>query len=125
MAQSPALGSGVLRWKAPLTLNRGDTYSWVITAILDGRKVSSPAPSEPENRFSILNEDILIELKRIELELGNDSPLALGIIYAREGLISSAEASFVEAAKRGTRRTSESAGTCLQEYVPGDERSRP
>ena len=102
VAQSPALGSGVLRWKPPLSFKRGDTYSWVITAILDGRKVSSPSPSEPENRFSILNEGVLIELKRIELELGKGSFLALGIIYAREGLISSAEASFVEAAKRGT-----------------------
>ena len=102
VAQSPALGSGVRRWRASLALNRGDTYSWVITAMLDGRKASFPASSEPENRFSILNEDKLIELKRIELELGNGSPLALGIIYAREGLISSAEASFVEAAKRGT-----------------------
>ena len=101
IAKSPSLRAGILHWKPPVVLRRGESYAWVITAILDGRKVSYPAPSEPENKFSIVSADVLQELRQIELVLGHDSPLALGIIYAREGLISSAEASFLEASKRG------------------------
>ncbi len=101
IAKSPSLRAGTLHWKPPVMLRRGETYAWVITAILDGRKVSYPAPSEPENKFSIVSAVVLQELRQIELVLGYDSPLALGIIYAREGLISNAEASFLEASKRG------------------------
>jgi hypothetical protein len=101
IAKSPSLRSGILQWKPPVTLRRGEAYSWVLTATLDGRKVSHPSPTESENRFSIVSTHVFEELRKIEIVLGPNSPLALGIIYAREGLISSAEASFVEASKRG------------------------
>ena len=118
--RAPLYGQAFFTGNLRSMLRRGETYAWVITAILDGRKVSYPAPSEPENKFSIVSAVVLQELRQIELALGPDSPLALGIIYAREGLISSAEASFLEASKQ-VKANKGKHETCSQQYVPGVE----
>jgi hypothetical protein len=89
--QSGQLPSGQTQWKAPAPFRRGQVFSWVVTALVDGKKVVSPAASEPEMKFAILTTADAQELRRLKK---SNSHLALGVFYARAGLMGEAEHEF-------------------------------
>jgi hypothetical protein len=75
-------------WKAPTPLRRGQIFSWVVTALVDGKEIVSPSASAPEMKFAVLSGNDLRELGRLKKQ---NSHLALGVFYARTGLKIEAE----------------------------------
>jgi hypothetical protein len=59
-----------------------------VTAVVDGKKVVSPSASAPEMKFAILSTADFQELNRLKK---SNSHLALGVFYARAGLLEEAE----------------------------------
>jgi hypothetical protein len=78
------------QWKAP-RLRRGEVFSWLVTALVDGKKVISPSASAPEMKFAVLSTAQFQELSRLKK---SNSHLALGVFYARAGLLDEAEHEF-------------------------------
>jgi hypothetical protein len=62
-----------------------------VTALADGRKVVSPSASSPEIKFAVLSAADFSELIRLRK---SNSHLALGVFYARAGLLAEAEPEF-------------------------------
>jgi hypothetical protein len=91
VGQSEELASTQTQWKAPASLRRGQVFSWVVTALLDGKKVVSPSASAPEMKFAVLSARDAQELNRLKK---SNSHLALGVFYARAGLLDEAEREF-------------------------------
>jgi len=89
VAQSPEFPATVTEWKLSLPLKRGVVYTWIVTAVVKGEEVTSPAASEPEMRFKTLESEKLIEL--IRLKEHSSSHLARGVWYARAGMLGEAE----------------------------------
>jgi predicted anti-sigma-YlaC factor YlaD len=86
---SPALAPSMLEWSPSTPLRRGETYTWVVSAITDKGELTIPPSSEPERKFKVLGErdfDALMKLKR-----QTGSHLVLGLFYARTGLVFDAE----------------------------------
>jgi hypothetical protein len=79
------------QWKPPTPLRRGQIFSWVVTALIDGKEIISPSASAPEVKFAILSSNDLNELNQLKK---SDSHLGLGIFYARVGLVTEAEREF-------------------------------
>jgi hypothetical protein len=79
------------QWGAPASLRRGRIFSWVVTALVDGKKVVSPSASTPEIKFAVLSTADSQELSRLKK---SNSHLALGVFYARVGLLNEAEREF-------------------------------
>src|SRR6185503_9435188 len=79
------------QWKASASLRRGQIFSWVVTALVDGKKVISPSASAPEMKFAVLSTADFQELNRLKK---SNSHLALGVFYARVGLFDEAEGEF-------------------------------
>ncbi|MCI0660233.1 MAG: zf-HC2 domain-containing protein, partial [Acidobacteria bacterium] len=78
---SPTLDSSTFEWIPPTRLRRGETYTWVVSAITEKGELTVPASSEPERKFKVLGErdfNALIRLKR-----NTSSHLMLGLFYAR------------------------------------------
>jgi hypothetical protein len=78
------------QWKAP-RLRRGQVFSWLVTAVVDGKKLISPSASAPEMKFAVLSTAQFQELSRLKK---SNSHLALGVFYARAGLLDEAEREF-------------------------------
>jgi len=77
------------QWTTP-TLRRGMIYSWEVVAIRNGQEVRSPVAPAPRAQFKILEAEKVLELDRLR----NQKPishLALGLTYARFGLLDEAE----------------------------------
>lgn len=91
VSQSEELPPTQTQWKVPVRLRRGQIFLWVVTAMVDGKKIVSPSASTPEMKFAILSTADFQEL--IHLKQSN-SHLALGIFYARTGLLDLAESEF-------------------------------
>ena len=91
VAQSEELPPTQTQWKPPTPLRRGQIFSWVVTALIDGKEIVSPSASAPEVKFAILSGNDLNELNQLKK---SDSHLALGIFYARVGLVTEAEREF-------------------------------
>jgi hypothetical protein len=91
VAQSEELPPNQTQWKAPARLRRGQIFSWVVTALVDGTEIISPPASAPEVKFAILSSSDLNELNQLKK---SDSHLALGIFYTRAGLVAEAEREF-------------------------------
>jgi hypothetical protein len=89
--QSEDLPSTQTQWKARGPLRRGQIFSWAVTALVDGKKIVSPSASAPEMRFAVLSTADLQELTRLKK---SNSHLALGVFYARAGLLDEAEREF-------------------------------
>jgi hypothetical protein len=71
-------------------LRRGIVYSWEVVAVRNGREVRSPVAPSPKAQFKILEAEKLLELTRLKQHTPI-SHLALGITYARFGLLAEAE----------------------------------
>jgi hypothetical protein len=88
VSQSEELPATQTQWKAPAGFRRGQIFSWVVTAVVDGKKVVSPSVSAPEMKFAILSAADFQELTRLKK---SNSHLALGVFYARAGLLDETE----------------------------------
>lgn len=91
VAQSGELPPTQTQWKPPTSLRRGQIFSWVMTALIDGKEIVSPSASAPEVKFAILSGNDLNELNQLKK---SDSHFALGVFYARVGLVTEAEREF-------------------------------
>jgi hypothetical protein len=77
------------QWTAP-ALPRGMVYSWEVVAIRNGQEVRSPVAPAPRAQFKILEAEKLLELTNLKKHKPI-SHLALGLTYARFGLLAEAE----------------------------------
>jgi len=80
----------VTTWTPPSRLARGRVFSWQVETIKEGQKLIFPSAPSPEARFKILEIDKTRELIQAE-QTKPRSHLALGVLYARAGLIDDAE----------------------------------
>ena len=88
-----AVPSTIREWKLSGPIGRGNIYSWVVVAIVDGKEIVSPGPAAPEVKFQVLsasNLQKLVQLRRTR------SHLALAVFYAKVGLLAEAEREFQE-----------------------------
>ena len=91
VASSPKLSETV--WKPDISLKRGATYSWQVSATKDGREIIAPAAPAPQAMFKVLDEAGAARLESARRAYA-DSHLLLGVLYAREGLLAEAEREF-------------------------------
>lgn len=77
------------QWTIP-TLRRGMIYSWEVVAVRNGQEVRSPVAPAPRAQFKILEAGKLRELTNLKKH-SPTSRLALGLTYARFGLLAEAE----------------------------------
>jgi hypothetical protein len=91
-ANSRRLPASVTQWSPATPLKRGVIYSWAVSAIVNGQTITSPAPTAPEMKFKILEAAKMRQLEQLR-GLGF-SHLALGVFYAREGMLAEAEREF-------------------------------
>lgn len=80
-------------WTPSRQLQRGITYRWQVTAYRDGVSVTAPKPPAPEAKFKVIELSKYADLDVIRKNIANQT-LALGIIYAHEGLLDDAEKEF-------------------------------
>jgi len=88
VARSEQLSKDRTAWTPPSPLTRGEIYAWDIEAIVDGKKVFAPGTSETQMKFKVLSEQSARELEQLK---NANSHLALGVFYAREGMLAEAE----------------------------------
>lgn len=80
-------------WRVTTPLRRGRVYSWEVTAIKDGQELTAPVAPAPRAQFKVLESERLQELSSLEKQRPV-SHLALGVMYARAGLLDEAEREF-------------------------------
>jgi hypothetical protein len=81
-------------WTVSEPLTEGQTYQWEVQAIRNGEILEqAPVAPEPEALFYVLNRQEQNDLARAQAKLGH-SHLALGLVYARAGLIDDAKEEF-------------------------------
>lgn len=91
-AASGPLSSATTQWTPLSPLKRGATYTWVVIATIGGTEVTAPAATAPEMKFKLLGDGKVRELDL--LRRSTKSRLALGVFYAREGMLAEAEQEF-------------------------------
>jgi len=100
------------RWTPGTPLPRGATYMWQIRARTAGGEVTAPAPPAPEARFAVLSREDADRVAAWRREYAA-SPLTLGVLLARVGLIGEAWTYLdrVAAANPGSREAQQLAGS--------------
>jgi hypothetical protein len=91
IAKSEELAADQTRWTPPISLKRGEIYVWEVEATIDGKRIVSPGRSAPQMKFKILSAGSVQELDQLRK---TRSHLALGVFYAREGMVAEAEGEF-------------------------------
>lgn len=86
IAKSGDLPATTRSWTPSIPLKRGGIYTWTIRAVNKG---GEPSAVTSQAKFRILGDDKVRQLNR--LKAGSQSHLALGIFYAREGMLTEAE----------------------------------
>lgn len=76
-------------WRVPTPLHRGATYFWQVTASKGELQITVPAAPAPRAAFKVLDSQTATDLQKARIL--TDSHLALGILYARQGLRLDAE----------------------------------
>jgi Putative zinc-finger len=102
IAKSEELPADQTSWTPPTSLKRGEIYSWEVEAAVDGKKIVSPGRSTPQMKFKILSASSAQELEQLKTAR---SHLALGIFYAREGMVAEAEHEFQILVRENPRTT--------------------
>jgi hypothetical protein len=100
VSKSEELSSEQSEWALPMSLKRGEIYTWTVVALVDGKEVISPGPSAPEMKFRVLSAS---DVQRLNQLKKTDSHLVLGVFYARAGMILDAEREFQAFAKNNPR----------------------
>jgi hypothetical protein len=88
VAKSEDLPATSQNWTPSTPLKRGQIYTWTIRAVNKGGALSSLTS---QAKFKVLAADRIRELNQVK---ASQSHLALGLFYAREGMIAEAEAEF-------------------------------
>lgn len=88
VAQSENLPAASQSWASSAPLKRGQVYTWTIRALNKEGELSSVIS---QGKFKVLGDDKVRELDQLK---GRQSHLALGLFYAREGMITEAEREF-------------------------------
>lgn len=91
VARSDELTPDRREWLVPKPLKRGEIYAWTVTALVDGKEIVSPGPSAPEMKFQVLSAPHLAQLSQLRRA---GSHLALGVFYARAGMITETQHEF-------------------------------
>ncbi len=91
VAKSDELTPGRREWIVPKPLSRGEVYAWTAVAIVDNKEIISPGPASPEMKFQILSRSSFEQMEQLKR---TRSHLALGIFYAKVGLMVEAEREF-------------------------------
>ncbi|HEY2291856.1 MAG TPA: zf-HC2 domain-containing protein [Thermoanaerobaculia bacterium] len=89
----PMAASGPLtgtEWTPDQPLPVGTVYAWQVMAHLGNEDVIAPGPQAPPALFRVLAADQARAVESAAREAGG-SPLALGVLYARAGLVDDAE----------------------------------
>jgi predicted anti-sigma-YlaC factor YlaD len=92
------------QWQIPIALKRGMVYSWQVIASKDGKEIVSPASTDPEAKFKVLDQSKHNDLTKVESNLGKSS-LILGTIYARMGLVEEAKQELNKVKKNNPQST--------------------
>lgn len=100
-ASSGELPASSTEWTPGAPLPRGRVYAWVVVAKVNGGDVTAPAASQPEMKFKVLSSEALRDLSK--LQSGGRSHLALGIYYARAGMLEEAEREFTALARQNPK----------------------
>lgn len=93
VAKSEDLSSAMTYWKPSAPINRGNIYSWVVIAVVDSKEIVSPGAAAPAMKFQVLSASDLQKLSELT---ATRSHLALGVFYAKVGLLAEAEREFQE-----------------------------
>lgn len=91
-AMNEVASSGAIQtteWTPPRPLARGGIYSWQVTARVNGGELLAPTPPAPEAKFQVLAQSAADEIASARQTLAG-AHLALGLLYARVGLIEDA-----------------------------------
>lgn len=91
VAQSPPLSA--TNWIVDHPLQRGQSYSWEVTATRDGKEIKAPVAPAARAQFKLLEADKMNTLSKLKQQKPV-SHLALGLTYARFALVNEAEAEF-------------------------------
>lgn len=91
VAQSPPLAK--TEWTLAVPLARGGTFLWEVTTTVDGNTITAPAAPAPRAQFRIVEAEKLAALTKLKQQQPA-SHLALGLGYARVGLLNDAEREF-------------------------------
>jgi hypothetical protein len=97
-----SLSQTATSWNVPMSLRRGTTYTWQVTASKLGADVMSPVAPAPQPRFRVLAEDRLNEINKVRTTKPT-SHLVLGNLYAQAGLLEEARHEFRMLLKRNPR----------------------
>ena len=79
----------VTEWKPEQELERGHSYYWQVRALRDEQEFFAPAPSAPDAKFKVLERAQFAEIEQTKTV--RNSHLALGVLYARAGMLQEAE----------------------------------
>lgn len=82
--------SNTSEWRISTPLKEGGLYSWQVTAIKDGVRITSPVLPAPQAKFKIIDRATTEMLEQARRAYA-DSPLTLGVLYAEAGLLDEAE----------------------------------
>jgi anti-sigma factor RsiW len=88
VATSPPLTS--TEWRITKSLKPGAIYSWQVTALKDGKAITSPVLPAPQAKFKVVDGDVLQTLRQVKRSYPS-SHLAAGVLYAEAGLFAKAE----------------------------------
>lgn len=91
VAHSPPLSK--TKWTVNVPLQRGQVYSWEVTSTKDGKEIKAPVAPAPSAQFKLLDADQMLALSKLKQQKPV-SHLALGLTYARFGLVNEAESEF-------------------------------
>lgn len=72
-------------WKITTPLKYGGVYSWQVTALKEGQRITSPVLPAPQAKFKVIEYDRMRELSHARSAYPN-SHLTLAAIYLRAGL---------------------------------------
>lgn len=91
VAVSPPLQEN--SWVVDPALKRGEIYRWQITAIKNGSEIKTPVAPAAEAKFKTVDANTAGEITMARKSF-SESRLALGVLYARAGLLDEAEHEF-------------------------------
>jgi hypothetical protein len=80
----------VLEWKIAKPLEPGAIYSWQVTALKEGKQITSPVLPAPQAKFKVLEQTKVEELRRARRSYSG-LHLPLSVLYAQAGLLAESE----------------------------------
>jgi len=88
VATSPPLNT--TQWRISKPLKEGGIYSWQVTALKEGVRITSPVLPAPQAKFKVMDRATTEMLQQAQRAYPS-SHLTLGVLYAEAGLLDEAE----------------------------------